>query len=178
VVFALQGSRSLFPWRSPTGLVAARLGGPSSASLQGPTGERTRSQIRRKASSKRHRTPRQNARLHVCGCSAERHLRVRSRLESMLGVGRLGPRSEPVVGGTLNGMLVARYGAVFPLTIRPVGQVARSRSIEGAIRSSLRTSPSTVRVPWGQPKLSHCPERAESLPRCSLPTYSAAGAWL
>jgi hypothetical protein len=47
--------------------------------------------------------------------------------------------SRPLaVGGTLNGMLVARYGALVPLKIRPVGQVARSRSIKGAVRSSLR----------------------------------------
>jgi len=46
-----------------------------------------------------HRTPRQNDNHLQQDRSAERHLRVRSRLASMLGVGRLGPRREPAFRG-------------------------------------------------------------------------------
>jgi hypothetical protein len=50
-------------------------------------------------------------------------------------------------------------------------------SSNSAVRSSLRTFTFDSEGPRGQPKLSHCPEtvRIESLPPCTLSTYSAAG---
>jgi len=67
--------------RRPQGLVAAT--------------EVSAHQIDDRASPTEHRTPRQKRDRRHRRCSAERHLRVRSRLASTLGVGRLCPRREP-----------------------------------------------------------------------------------
>jgi hypothetical protein len=77
-------------------------------------------------------------------------------------------------------MLVARYWALFPLKTRPVGQVARSRTIKCAIRSSLRTFTFDSEGSVGTASVVPLPRtrRAESLPPYSLPTCSAAGARL
>src|SRR5664280_1049142 len=72
-----------------TGLIYSDF--PVARALQG------RPHVRRSRAADEHRTPLQNDDRHPRGGSAYRHLRVRSRLASMLGVGRLGPRREPVI---------------------------------------------------------------------------------
>ena len=108
-----RGRMQLKQARTPPGLTPEDADPHSAAEAVGAV---DRPRIGDRAHPTGRRTTRQNDGLRHPGRSAERHLRVRSRLASMLGVGRLGPRREPAFGGRPLPIHRIRWGTGSPMS--------------------------------------------------------------
>jgi hypothetical protein len=96
---------------------------------------------------------------------AERHLRVRSRFASMLGVGRLGPRSEPALWER-EGRLAA--AAKIEDDLRPRCDVGTCRRVSAQNCRGLWASRIDLDPSWLQPSGLNCAYRLVHMVSCHI----------